>query len=117
MAILKKRGKPPRWSTRSAAELFLQSSDSEKTKDPYVNPRNAKGQYYCHMRAAWGKHSTDHCNQFKNLKQRFVQQKTGQAPNPEVHQANHALVVTLMPQSDGDVLMKGFSPNSQVGKM
>jgi hypothetical protein len=117
MAILKKRGKPPRWSTRSAAELFLQSSDSEKTKDPSVNPKNAKGQYYCHMCAAWGKHSTDHCNQFKNLKQRFVQQKPGQAPDPEVHQANPALAVTLMPQSDGDVLKKGFSPNSQVGKM
>jgi hypothetical protein len=51
------------------------------------------------------------------LKQRFVQQKTGQAPDPEVHQANPALAVTLMPQSDGDVLKKGFSPNSQVGKM
>jgi hypothetical protein len=32
MAILKKRGKPPRWSTRSAAELFLQSSDSENQR-------------------------------------------------------------------------------------
>jgi hypothetical protein len=117
MAILEKRGKPPRWSTRSVAELFLQSSDSEKTKDPYVNPKNAKGQYYCHMCAAWGKHSTDHCNRFKNLKPRFVQQKTGHAPDPEVHQANPAPAVTIMPQFDGDVLKKGFSPNSQVGKM
>jgi hypothetical protein len=77
MAILEKRGKPPRWSTRSAAELFLHSSDSEKTKDPCVNPKTAKGRYHCHMCAAWGEHSTDHCNQFTNLKQRFVQQKTG----------------------------------------
>jgi hypothetical protein len=81
MAILKKCGKPPRWSTRSAVGLFLQSSDSEKAKDPSVNPKNAKGQYYCHMCDAWGKHSTDHCNQFKNLKQRVVQQKIGQAPD------------------------------------
>jgi hypothetical protein len=34
-----------------------------------------------------------------------------------VHHANHALVITLMPQSEGDVLNKGLSPNLQVGKM
>jgi hypothetical protein len=47
----------------------------------------------------------------------LFRQKPGQAPDPEVHQANPALAVTLMPQSDGDVLKKGFSPNSQVGKI
>jgi hypothetical protein len=52
LAILKKRGKPPRWSTRSAAELFMQSSDYDKTNDPMVNPDTNKGQYYCHMCAA-----------------------------------------------------------------
>jgi hypothetical protein len=82
MAILEKRGKPPRRSTRHAAELFMQSSDCEKAKYPFVNPKNAKGHYYCHVCDAWGKHSTDHCNQFKNLKQRFVQHKLGQAPDP-----------------------------------
>jgi hypothetical protein len=94
MAILKNRRNPPRRSTRSVAGLFLQPSDYENAKDPYVNPMNSKGQYYCHMCAAWGRHSTDHCNHFRNLKQLFVQPKHGQAPDPEMHKADHALVVT-----------------------
>jgi hypothetical protein len=118
MAILKKRGKPPRWSTRSAAELFLQSSDSEKPKDLVVNPKNTlKGNIIAICVHAWGKHSTDHCNQFKILKHDLFNRKTGKRRIPSHTRQALRLAVTLMPQSDGDILRKGFSPNSQVGKM